>query len=97
MDSAASRCRDEFAIIAATVDQSSMRLRGLTERRSRSMSAKSRRLFQVGCCVRAVVVVVMVDVSSSRFLLVEGGGARGVDMKEECVRRHEKLELQRRA
>ena len=24
-------------------------------------------------------------------------GARGVDMKEECVRRHEKLELQRRA
>ena len=96
MDSAASRCRDEFAIIAATVDQLSMRLRGLTERRSRSMSAKSRRLFQVGCCVRAVVVIVMVDVSSSRFLLVEGG-ARGVDMKEECVRRHEKLELQRRA
>ena len=50
------------------------------------MSTQSRRLSQVGCCVRAVVVRVMVDVSSSRFLLVEGRGEG-----RECGRRQMRM------
>ena len=87
------RCvRRKTAITNATMQQSTVRRQRLMERRSRSMSTPAQRLSQAGCCVRAVVDGVMVDVLSvvvSWFFSVVGE-RWAVD------RGHEKLELQRR-
>lgn len=52
-------------IANATVEQSLLRWRRLMEGRSQSVPSKSRRQSRAGCCVRAVVVHVMVDDVSS--------------------------------
>ena len=59
------RCvTDNAAITIDTMQQSTVRRQRSMELRSRSMSTPAQRLSQAGCCVRAVVDGVMVDVLS---------------------------------
>eukprot|EP00956_Cyclotella_meneghiniana_P032025 scaffold86121_cov36-Cyclotella_meneghiniana.AAC.1 len=76
VDSAVSMmCRDSL-ITNATTRQSTVRWRRSMTRGARSVSVRSQELSQAGCCVRAVVVFVMVDVSSV-FVLCFFFGCRG--------------------
>ena len=59
------RCvTNNAAITIDTMQQSTVRRRRLMDRGARSVSVRAQWLSQAGCCVRAVDVVVMVDVSS---------------------------------
>ena len=81
VDSAVSMmCRDS-SITNATTRQSTVRWRRSMARGARSVSTPARGLSQAGCCVRAVDVVVMVDVSSVGRRLVFFG-RRGVASRE---------------
>ena len=70
------RCvTNNTAITIDTMQQSIVRRRRLMERCLRSVSMPAQRLSQAGCCVRAVVDGVMVDVLSvvgRRFFSVVG-------------------------
>ena len=66
--SAAARCHDECGMLATAVEQSSIERRRSMAQGSRGKYTAARRLAHVGCCVRAIVVVDMVDASSSRLL-----------------------------
>ena len=67
MDSAAARCHDNCVIMAATVERSSMRRRQSAERCLRIRCTPARWLAQVGCCVRAVVTMMVDGVDHRRF------------------------------
>eukprot|EP00956_Cyclotella_meneghiniana_P040038 scaffold185254_cov26-Cyclotella_meneghiniana.AAC.1 len=69
-------CRDSL-ITNATTRQSTVRWRRSMARGARSVSVRSQELSQAGCCVRAVVVFVMVDVSSVVVLCFFFGSRRG--------------------
>ena len=68
MDSAAARCHDNIVIMAATVERSSMRRRQSTVRCLRIHCTPARWLAQVGCCVRAVVTMMVDGVDIVVFL-----------------------------
>eukprot|EP00956_Cyclotella_meneghiniana_P036172 scaffold122531_cov36-Cyclotella_meneghiniana.AAC.1 len=79
VDSAVSiMCRDSL-ITNATTQQSTVWWRRTMARGARIVSVRSQELSQAGCCMRAIVVFVMVDVSSVVVLCffrlsVVGGG-----------------------
>eukprot|EP00956_Cyclotella_meneghiniana_P031023 scaffold80264_cov73-Cyclotella_meneghiniana.AAC.2 len=72
------RCvTNNTAITIDTMQQSTVRRRRLMERCLRSLSTPAQRLSQAGCCVRAVVDGVMVDVLSVVVSCFFRSSARG--------------------